>query len=261
MFKVANYFHAFNKYKFLLYNLVAKDFKLKYRRSVLGVLWSVLNPLLTMMVMTAVFEMLFRAQIEYFPIYFLTGNTLFTFMMESTSSSLQSITGGASLIKKVYVPKYIFILEKCLFSLINLAFSLVAMAIVMIILNFRVSPTFYLFLIPIFYTFVFSAGLGLILASSNVFFRDTAHLYGVVTTAWMFLTPIMYPKEILTERMQRVIEFNPMYHFVEYFRDVLMYGNIPDLRTNLICAGISFGAFFAGVIIFKRSQDKFILYI
>lgn len=261
MFNVINYFAVFNKYRFMLYNLVAKDFKLKYRRSVLGILWSILNPLLIMLVMTAVFQNIFRVQIEHFPIYFLVGRTLFDLMSEATSSSLEAITGNTNLIKKVYVPKYLFVLEKCLFSLVNFMFSMIAVLIVMIFLNFRISPTFYLFFLPIIYTLIFSVGLGFILAAANVFFKDTAHLYSVVLTAWMFLTPIMYPKDILSDNMQRVMELNPMYHFVEYFRDVLMYGNIPNLQTNLLCLAFSIGFLIVGIFIFKRVQDKFILYV
>lgn len=256
-----NHIKVFNKYRFLLYNLISRDFKLKYRRSILGALWSVLNPLFMMMVITAVFAQVFKTQVDNFPVYYIVGSSLFNFMLEATNGCLSAITGNASLIKKVYIPKYIFILEKSLFALVNFALSLIAVFIVMVILRFNIVPTFYLMLVPIFCTLVFSTGLGLILATSNVFFRDTTHLYGIVTTAWMFLTPIVYPEEILPQNILNFCQLNPMYHFVKYFRDVLMYGNVPGLGTNLLCLGISFGFLFVGIIVFKKSQDKFILYI
>jgi len=258
---IFDYIAVFNKYRFLLINLVAKDFKLKYRRSMLGVLWSVLNPLLSMLVITAVFQHIFRMEIEDFPVYYMTGITIFNLMVEATTNCLNAITGNISLIKKVYVPKYIFILEKCLFSLVNFIFALVAVFIVMFVLGFRPSHTMYLFWVPVFYTFTFSIGLGLILAAMNVFFRDTGHLYGVITMSWMFLTPIIYPKELLSENMQVFLQYNPMYHFVEYFRDVLMYGNIPGLGVNMLCLAISFGVLAIGLVVFKMTQDKFILYV
>ena len=261
MTKIIGYIVTFNRYRFLLLNLVARDFKTKYRRSALGVLWSVLNPLLLMIVITAVFENIFRFEIEDFSVYYLTGVTLFNLMTESTGSSLQAITGNAALIKKIYVPKYIFILQKCLFSLLNLGFSIVAVFIVMLILRFNIQWTSFLLIVPVFYVLIFSAGLGLLLATANVFFRDTAHLYGVVTTAWMFLTPIIYPIEILSEGMMNFMRFNPMFYFVDYFRDVLMNGTIPGLQINLICAAISFGVLIVGIVVFKKTQDKFILFV
>lgn len=255
------YLEKFLKYRYLLQELVIKDVKIKYRRSVLGLAWTVLNPLLMMLVITAVFSRLFKFNIEYFPAYYLVGSLIFNFNSEATILAMNSIRGAAGLIKKVYIPKYIFPMEKVMFAFVNALFSLIAVAIVLIILRVPITWTVLLFPIPLVYTLVFSMGLGLILATMNVFFRDTEHLYGVFVTAWMYLTPIIYPMDILPEMMQKVMAYNPLYHYVEYFRQVIMYNNIPGIKENIICAVCAMVFLIIGLLMFKLKQDKFILYI
>ena len=161
---------------FILTSLVGKDFKLKYRRSVLGILWSVLNPLLMMIVLSVVFSFVFRGTIEPFPVYLILGQTLFTFMSDATSGAMGSIIDSAPLIKKIRINKMLFPLEKVMFALLNFAISLVAVAIVM--LYFQVTPTLNLLLLPVllFYLFMFCLGLGLLLSSLAVFFLSLIHI-------------------------------------------------------------------------------------
>ncbi|WKY47959.1 ABC transporter permease [Eubacteriaceae bacterium ES3] len=259
--EIKGYFQKFFKYRHLLRELVSRDIKVKYRRSVLGILWSVLNPLLMMLVITAVFSSIFRFDIENFPAYYLTGSLIFGFVSESTMGSCGAIIEGASLIKKVYIPKYVFPLEKILFAFVNALFSLIAVAIVLLILRVPVSWTIILFPIPLIYALVFCVGLGLVLSTLNVFFRDVGHLWGVWITAWMYLTPIIYPIDILPDFMKKIISFNPLTHFVSYFREVILYGTVPGVRENLICCAFSLSFLLLGTIFFKRNQDKFILHI
>ncbi len=249
------------KYKYLLGDLVVRDLKVKYRRSVLGFAWSILNPLLMMIVITAVFQNLFRSNIENFPIYYLTGYLFFSFVTESTNMAMNSIIYSAQLIKKVYIPKYIFPLEKCIFGFVNMLFSFVATIIVMLVLRVPFTPTFFAFPIPMLYIFVFTVGLSFFLAAANVFFRDVAHLYGVFTTAWMYLTPVFYPMDMLPPFMLNVLKFNPLYHYILYFRALVLDNHIPDLHSNLVCMGFSLIMLVLGILFFKRKQDKFILYI
>ncbi len=255
------YIKTFNKYLYLLFNLISRDFKIKYRRSILGILWSILNPVLMMVVITAVFLNLFKFEIDNFPIYYLTGSTIFSFFTDATTSSMTSIVGSGQIIKKVYIPKYIFPLQKCLFSFVNLFFSLIALIIMIIILKFKITYTVMLAPIPIIYILIFALGISLILSSLTVFFRDIVHLYGVITTIWMYFTPIIYPENILSDSMLKLISFNPLYYYVGYFRDVVMYGKIPSLRVNIICILFSLITLLLGSIIFKRTQDKFVLHI
>lgn len=252
---------GFYKYKDLLYELVTRDIKIRYRRSVLGLLWTILNPILMMLVMTVVFSQLFRFEIENYPIYFFAGNILFSFLTESTTNSLHSMIESSSLIKKVYIPKYLFPLSKVISSLVNLFFSYVAMMIVMIITNVPFKFTMLLSPILILYISMFAVGLGLILSTMMVFFRDIAHLYSVITLLWMYLTPIFYPISILKEKTVLALTLNPMYHFITYLRNLVLYGTVPSFQDNIICflIGVTFLSF--GLFVFYKKQDKFILYI
>lgn len=258
---IKGYLFAFNKYKALLKNLIERDLKVKYRRSALGIMWSVLNPLLMMLVISAVFANVFKFNIKDFPIYYITGAWIFNFVSEATSTSLTSVIGAAPLIKKVYIPKYIFPVEKCMFSFVNMMFSLIAVAIVYIIFQVKLHITVLLFPVIMIYALFFSIGLSLILAAFNVFFRDIGHLYSVWVTAWMYFTPIIYPVSALPEVMIKIIKINPLYYYVNYARDIMIYGRVPTLEQNLICIGFSALAMICGLLIFKKKQDKFILYI
>ncbi|MCJ0438704.1 ABC transporter permease, partial [Clostridioides difficile] len=208
-----------------------------------------------------VFSQLFRFEIENYPIYFFAGNILFSFLTESTTNSLHSMIESSSLIKKVYIPKYLFPLSKVISSLVNLFFSYVAMMIVMIITNVPFKVTMLLSPILILYISMFAVGLGLILSTMMVFFRDIAHLYSVITLLWMYLTPIFYPVSILKEKTTLALILNPMYHFITYLRELVLYGTIPSYQDNIICFLIGLTFLMFGLFVFYRKQDKFILYI
>lgn len=248
---------------FIVTSLVSKDFKLKYRRSLLGVAWSVLNPLLMMCVLAAVFSNIlkFGDAIENFPMYLILGNTLFAFMADSTSSAMYSILESAPLIKKIRVSKAIFPLEKVIFQLVNFAISLIAVVLVM--LFFQIQPALSLLALPLLLIFVtlFCAGLGMLLAALAVFFRDVCHLWGVIITAWTYATPLFYPIGILPDWMQAAEQFNPMFHYVTYFRDIAMNQVVPGLGEQLICLSMALITFAIGLAVFKATEKKFILYV
>lgn len=249
-------------YRFLLKQLVVKDIKLKYRRSFLGYLWSILNPLMLMLVVVIVFSHMFRYQIENYPAYLIIGQTLFSFMTEATNLALVSINENSSLMKKVYVPKYIFTLSKVTSSLVNMLFSLGAMLVVFIAT--RVQFSIYMLFIPVIIleVYFFCLGLGLFLAQATVFFRDLQYLYGVLTTAWMYLTPIFYPLEQLPEQLQGIIRvFNPMCNYIAQFRTVVLQQQIPSVHDVGIGFAIGFVFILFGAWAFYKQQDKFILYV
>lgn len=253
---------AFERNWFTLTSLITRDFKLKYRRSVLGVVWSVLNPLLMMCVLAAVFSFFLRfANIENYPLYLILGNTLFGVMSDSTNTAMRSIIESSSLLKKIRIEKMIFPLEKVLFALVNFCFALVAVAAVMIF--FQVVPTLNILLLPLLlvYVLLFSAGLSLLLSALAVFFRDVIHLWSVVITAWTYATPLFYPVDILPEWMMTAEQFNPMYHYITYFRDIVLWGQTPSLELNLICFGMAAITFAIGFAVFRKLQKRFILYV
>ena len=247
---------------FVLRSLVSKDFKLKYRRSVLGILWSLLNPLLMMIVVAAVFSYMFRFQIEHFPVYLILGTILFDFMSRSTTGAMSSILESQSLIKKIRIEKIIFPLEKVVFELVNLGLALVAALAVM--LFFRVMPSIHaLWGLPLLIVMltVFCTGLSLLIAALSVFFRDVMHLWGVLITAWTYATPLFYPYEMLPDWMQAIMQFNPMYHFITFFRDIMMWNTNPGATECLICLGMAALTFLVGFVVFRKTESKFILYI
>lgn len=256
--RLQGFFH----YKELLVQLVTRDIKLKYRRSILGYLWSVLNPLLIMLVLTAVFSQLFNMRAPNYPVYFLTGQVMFNFMSEATTLASNSIILNAALIKKTYVPKYIFSVAKVSSSLVNLLFSLVALWIVMAVTGVKITLWFLLFPVVILELYVFSLGLGLFLAQATVFFRDVQYLYSVIVTAWMYLTPIIYTVDKLPKWLLNIIQYwNPMYYYVVQFRNTMLDGKASE--PYLVLGGIGFALVFLvlGLWAFKRNQHKFILYI
>ena len=260
---ISKFFEDMKRFSPLLVNLTARDFKVKYRRSFLGVLWSVLNPLFTMLVITTVFGQLLKVSVPNFATYYIVGWSIWNFFSEATTLSMGAILGGASLIKKVYMPKYIFPLEKCLFSLINFAFSLIAVFAVMLIQGVYPSWTIIFAPLPILYCFIFSVGFGLILSALTVYFRDIQHLYGVLLTVWMYLTPIIYPMSLIENNafMNTIIHLNPLFYFVDYFRNVVMYATVPTLYDNLICIVISIITLLLGGLVFSKAHKKFILHI
>lgn len=256
-----NYIRNFWRYKGLLHEFVIRDLKIKYRRSILGYLWSLLNPLLMMAVLIAVFSNIFRFDIPNFPVYLLAGQIIFSFFAEATSLSMNSILSAGPLIKKVYIPKYIFPLSRVISSFITLLFSLVAMVIVIVLTGAPITPVILLFPLPLLYILLFSIGMGLIMSVLAVYFRDTIHLYTVLLSAWTYITPIFYPVSIVPDYVKSIIYANPMYYFVEAFRDIVLYSKLPDFQTNIACLSFSALSLVLGLLIFYKNQHKFVLHI
>ncbi len=257
---------SLKRYRYLLLDLVGRDLKTKYRRSTLGLLWSVLNPLLMMLVLTAVFSNIIRVEVEGgFALFYLTGYIMFNFVSEATNMSLSSVYYASGLIKKVYLPKYLFPLEKCIFSFVNMLFSLIAFVIVFIVFACmgKIAPhaSMLLFPLPMLYLFVFSLGLSLVLSAVYIFFRDVGHIWGVLLTVWMYASPVIYPVSILPAWLGSLMRFNPLYHYITYFRNVMLYGTLPSLADNAVCILFAVAMLAFGITVFRKSQDKFILYI
>lgn len=255
-----------DKNRFILKQLVTKDFKRKYRRSVLGIAWSVLNPLMMMIVMSVVFSFVFRADIENYPLYLILGNITFSFMSESTSQALMSFIDAAPLLKKVRVSRFVFPVQKVLFALVNFTFSLVAVALVM--LWFRVVPTWHIIWLPVclFLLVLFCSGIGLIVGSLAVFFRDVVHLWSVILTAWTYLTPIFWvPTQLAANGaptwVMSIVELNPMYGFVTFMRDIFLWNQNPSMQTLGLCVIWALVMLGVGILVFRKTQHKFILYI
>ena len=253
------YIDNFLRFKPLLSELVSRDIKIKYRRSVLGVLWTVLNPLLMMVILSIVFSNIFKFDVENFPLYVLSGQVIFNFYNDATTSSMTSILSNGSLIKKVYVPKYLFVLSRVVSSFINLMASFSALLIMMIVSRVELHWEMILSIIPLTMIVGFSLGIGLVLAALTVRFRDIMHLYAVFTTGLMYLTPVIYPMSILTEAIERIVMLNPLTNYLLMFRDVMFYATMPSFGSVFLGIIEMVLALVLGLLVFYKKQDGFIL--
>lgn len=251
------------KYSFLLQQLVARDFKVKYKRSVLGIIWSLLYPILTMAVMAIVFSNVFKFStpgVNYLA-YLLSGLVMFNYFSEASNLSMSSVVANFSLLNKIYIPKYIFPLSKCLFVGINFLLTLIPLYIVLIATGTGVN-IFHVFLPYAFIClFMFTLGMGFILSAVSVFLRDMFYIYGIIVMMWTYLTPIMYDINMISTTLQPFLKLNPLYHYINFAREIILYGRIPTPFTWTVCLISSVVVLLIGVITFKKTQNKFIYYV
>ena len=255
------YVDNFMQYRFLLSELVKKGIKLKYRRSYLGMIWSMLEPLLTMIVLTIVFGTLYGNTDRTFPVYILTGRLLYSFFSQSTKAALKSIRQNSAMIKKVYVPKYLYPLSSVLFNYVIFLISLIVLAMVSVILG--VKPTFYLLQAPIalILILIMSYGCGMILATIGVFFRDMEYLWSVALMLIMYTCAIFYyPSRLLKSGFSWILKYNPLYCTIDVFRSG-MFGEPMNLHYAAYALVFSLVTIAIGMFCFKKKQDEFILYI
>ncbi|MCL2237258.1 MAG: ABC transporter permease [Treponema sp.] len=263
MSKTIDRLRTFFRYRELFFQLVSRDIKLKYRRSFLGYIWSMLNPLLTMLVMYIVFSNLFRFNVVNFPIYLLIGQLLFNFMSGAISQSLTSVLGNAGLLKKVFVPKYIFTMATVTSEFVTFLFSLGALIILFIATSVPLSPRLFFVIIPIIQLYFFCLGFGLFMAQATVFFRDIIYIWSIVSTAWLYLSAIFYPVSILPEWLYNLVtKYNPMYFYITMFRNFTIgtanMGSLDLAIRGAIAAAIML---ILGLVTFTRAKKKFILYM
>ena len=251
----------FTRYGFLIRQLVSRDFKTKYKRSALGMAWSFLNPLLTMSVQYVVFSTLFKSDIPNYPVYLLSGIVFFNFFSEAVSMGMTSITGNASLIKIVYMPKYIYPVSRILSSLVNFALAIIPLLLVMLITGTAFTPALLLLIFDMLCLLGFVTGMSLLLTTAMTFFQDTQFLWGVVSMMWMYLTPLFYPESIIPAQFLTVYHMNPMYQYITFARICIIDGVSPEPMAYLWCILSSVVVLGLGILTFKRHQDKFVLYL
>lgn len=261
---INNIKYVCKKYSFLLQQLVSRDFKVKYKRSVLGVLWSLLYPILTMAVMALVFTNVFKFTtpgVNYLA-YLMSGLVIFNYFSEASNLAMSSVVANFSLINKVYMPKYIFPLSKCVFVGINLLLSQIPLYIILLATGTGIN--LYHLLLPYAYLclFLFTLGFGLILATVAVFLRDMFYIYGVVISLWTYMTPIMYDIAIIDNPyLLFIFKCNPMYWFVYFTRKIMLYHTMPEVNVWIYCIVFGLGTLIVGIFTFKKNQDKFIYYV
>lgn len=276
--KLKSQFANFYKYRYLIKELVSKDIKLQYRNSFLGVLWTFLEPLLTMIVLSFVFSNLFgrdSQKVVNFPVYLLCGKLLYEFFTASTKKAMRSIRAKASIIKKVYVPKYIYPLSDVLAKFVTFIISLSVLVVVILYFNIaKINPVTITLnvvwaIVPIIVLFFFSLGVGMILATLNVYFKDIENIYDVFCLLLFYCTPIVYsvdrfgsPEASLAARLMRL---NPLFGFIDMFRGAVIFGadfyTYFDMNLFYYCCGFTVLVMVVGFTMFYKNQDRFILHI
>lgn len=243
---------------FVIQQLVSREIKRKYSRSKLGIVWSVLNPLLSMAVLSLIFSTMFRKSIENYPIYYLTGLVIWNFFTTATNTAMTALADNQALILQVKLPKSVFPLSRVVTAFVNFLYSLAAYGFMLLVFNIPVRSSMLFFPVIIVFVFMFSLGIGCILSVLYVFFGDIRHLYGVALTLWMYLSALFYPLELLPPAMQSFIWQNPVYNFIAAARDCVLYGRVPAAAVILRMAVWGTAVFAAGIFVFEKSQNKII---
>lgn len=247
------------RYRDLIGQLIRRDITTRYKRSVLGILWTMINPLGLMIIMTVVFQNFFHRQ-EFFSVYVLTGLLTFTFFNQTSTAIVKNLIWGTDLFQRIYIPRASFAIAAVGTSIINLLLSFVPLLLVKLVVLSPISWQVMLFPIYVLYLSCFSLGVGLIIASLALYFNDIAEIYQVLLTAWFYATPIIYPYETLSKPVQQILLFNPMVHIVELMRTSFYYTNVtPTINQLLLVGAISSITLIVGWLLFSRQTDEFIL--
>lgn len=249
------------RYRDLVRALVVRDLKVRYRRSMIGFLWTMLQPLLTMLVLSMVFSAIFRFDVPNYPVYALAGIMFWNFFSQSVTTSMNSLKGNAHLLTKIPVPKAVFPLATVLAGVINLLFALVPLFAILLITGHPIRPAVLFVPVAILLVALFTLGAGLLLSPMAVFFYDTIEMISVVMTLLMYMTPIFYPMDIVPEKYLWVVRFNPIRSVLEVFRDPIYFGKIPPLSHLTVAVGVTVLALVIGIVAFRRSSDRIPFYV
>ena len=254
-------FEKARRHRFLFEELVKRDFKKKYKRTVLGMGWSMLMPLLTLLVMKVVFEQFFGRTTEHYTTYLFCGLLVFNWFAESTNGGMRSLYSNASIFTKVNVPKYLFIFAGNVQTLINFGLTLTVFFLFCLLDHVAFTWRFVLLLYPIATLLVLNIGIGMILSALYIFFRDMDYLWGVFIQLLMYGSAIFYQVDRMPSNIQLAFALNPVYRHISYVREIVLTGAIPSLAEHLTLAGFAFAAFLAGALMYKRYNTRFLYYV
>ncbi len=249
------------KYWFMFEELVKRDFKQRYKRSILGMAWSILSPLLTLMVMRIVFTQFFSKDIPHYTTYLFSGNIVLSYYKESTKNGMRSLTSNAKIFTKINVPKYLFLLSKNVSALVNFGLTLIVYFAFCLADHITFTPKMLLLIYPCVCLLIMNIGIGGILSAMYVFFEDTSYLYDVLLTLLTYMSAIFYSIDRFPAHMQRLWMCNPVYVYIKYFRLVVIDGIIPSAQYHLLC--LFYAVFFlsAGMLIYKKFNHQFLYYL
>jgi len=249
------------RYRDLVLTLVARELKVRYRRSIIGFLWTMLQPLLMMLTFYLVFSQLFRSNLPHYPVYALAGILFWNFFSQSIVASMNSLRGNAQLLQKLPVPKAVFPIATVISGVVNLVFALIPTLLITVVLERNLSPALLFLPVSILLAALFTLGAGLLLSPLAVFFTDVVELIGVLLTVLMYLTPVIYPMNILPANVIWVVRFNPLRSILEVFRDPIHQGKVPPLAHLTVCIVITAVALAVGAFAFRRSSDRIPFYV
>ena len=249
------------RYRQLIWALALKELKIRYKRSVLGFLWALLNPALMMLVMTLVFATILQFSIEHYAIFLLSVLLPWTFFAQSTSYAVESIVGNGDLIKKIRVPKLIFPVAAVVSNIINLLLSLVPLAILVEAMRHPFYWTWLYLPVPMLALVLFTLGMTFFFATANVYYRDFAHIVQVLLSAWFYVTPIIYSLDLIPENRRWLFKLNPMLYVINGFRLAVYYGMLPRWQSIAASFACALAALIIGYAVFRKYQDDFVFYV
>ena len=253
--------HKLKKHQFLFEELVKRDFKQKYKRTVLGMGWSILSPLMTLLVLKFIFGHFFGRRIAHYTIYLFCGNLLFSYFKDATSGSMNSLVSNANIFTKINVPKYLFLLSKNVSSLINFGLTLCIFFFFFIADGIPIKLHFLMLFYPVCCLIIFNIGVGLVLSALFVFFRDISYLYSIFTMLLMYMSAIFYQITIVPAKYRVLFYLNPVYCYIEYFRKIVLESKIPSLEYHLLCGFYAVLFIFIGGWMYKKYNRKFLYYL
>ena len=248
-------------YQFLFEELVKRDFKKRYNRTVLGIVWSVLSPLLMLSVMAVIFGNFFGRSIEHYVIYLFSGQVIFNYFIEATNEGMLALVNNASIFSKVNVPKYLFLFSKNISAIINFLIILLIYFFFVVLEGISFTWEFIFLIYPIICLIIINVGIGLILSALYIFFRDIQYLYRIFTQIVMYGSAIFYSIDILPQNLQALFYCNPIFVCITYFRSIVLHNTVPDLWLHLLLAGYAIVLFGIGCWVYKKYNYKFLYYV
>ncbi|MGN0649965.1 MAG: ABC transporter permease [Oscillospiraceae bacterium] len=249
------------KHKFLFEELVKRDFNSKYKGTSLGIVWSLLSPLLSLLVMSLVFTQFFGRNTAHYTIYLFAGNLVYSYFRDSTTNGMVSLTANAGIITKVNIPKYLFLLSKNISCLFNFLLTLVIFFVFVIIDGVSFSWSILMIIYPILCLVVFNLGVGMILSALYVFFKDIKYLYDIFTLLLQYMSAIFYTVDAYPPQIQNLFMLNPIYSYISYIRIAVINGQVPSLIHHIICAAYALLFLVIGCVIYKKNNYKFLYYM
>ena len=258
MFELVRDLH---RYRELIWALAAKELRIRYKRSVLGFLWALLNPALLMIILTLVFGSILRFNIHHYSIFLLSMLLPWTFFSQSLAYSVESVVGNAALLKKIRVAQIVFPTAAVLANVINFVLSLVPLAVLIIALRFPLHWTWLYLPVPMVGLFLFTMGTSFFLAAANVFYRDVSHIIQIVLSAWFYFSPVIYSLDFVPAKYRWIFHLNPMLYILNGFRLSIYYGLLPSPQSVAMSLGCGILAVVVGFSVFRRYQDSFVYYV